>query len=301
MFYLFFFLFFFLFFCSSEEETYPVEIQKTPAKIGKKTKMVTCFTYTAPAHATKQSNQARRHTISGLEIHDKDCALNLRNDLLRSFAQRRMSLQKIEEETKPLAGVSYNKPRPRRRSTLVTDVLTIVSNKEHEHKLEGRKSSLVSDVIKFDPRTAGSHGFLRGNLPTVGSQEGRRDSLEGVPQGYQGNSNKPNQPQKLEFVASRSKKGPKVIPDSRQARMNEISKLRYTSAARAAKMAFREAHVSMKVNRRLSLQATDHYVTMKCVERIFELQGTKIEEDGSSLTKLKNWQKKFKMALNEDN
>ena len=212
-----------------------------------------------------------------------------------------MSLQKIEEETKPLADVSYNKPRPRRRSTLVTDVLTVVSSKEHEHKLEGRKSSLVSDVIKFDPRTAGSHGFLRGNLPTVGSQEGRRDSLEGVHEGYQGNSNKPNQPQKLEFVASRSKKGAKVIPDSRQARMNEISKLRYTSAARAAKMAFREAHVSMKVNRRLSLQATDHYVTMKCVERIFELQGTKIEENYSSLTKLKNWQKKFQMALNEDN
>ena len=209
--------------------------------------------------------------------------MSLRHDLLRSLAQKEIrskSLQKISEEKKPPAEESYNKHRTRRRSTLVTDVITAVSPNHHEHKPGERKASLVSDVIKSDPNTAGRRGSLAGT---------------------QANSDKPT-PGKLETAKPHAKAGPVRMPGGRESRIKEISKLKYTSAARAAKMAFKEAHISMQANRRLSLQGQDHYITMQCVERMYELEEkkNKMDKNTSAGTKYKNWQKKFQMVLNTD-
>ncbi|KAL9956243.1 hypothetical protein ACROYT_G037693 [Oculina patagonica] len=88
-----------------EEEAYPVDVKQVHVKIGEKPNrgVVTCFTFAAPAFVAKQHDQSRRHTISGFEIHDKSYRVSLRDDLLRSLAQKEMksrSLQKIEEEKK---------------------------------------------------------------------------------------------------------------------------------------------------------------------------------------------------------
>lgn len=206
--------------------------------------------------------------------------MSLRDDLLRSLAQKEMksrSYQKIDEEKRSLPEESYNKHRTRRRSTLVTDVLTVVPS-DHKPKPGERKASLVSDVIKFDPNTAERRGSLAGS---------------------QANLNKPSQC-KIETVKTRATGGRAGGPDGRQSRLKEIAKLKYTSAARAAKMAFKEAHISMEANRRLSLQAPDHYVTMKCMEKMHDFQERKenIDKNTSANTKLTNWQKKFKRGLN---
>lgn len=276
------FLFLFLPLCFPEEEAYPVDVKQVHVKIGEKPNrgMVTCFTFAAPAFVAKQNDQGRRHTISGFEIHDKSYRVSLRDDLLRSLAQKEMksrSLQKIEEEKKEQPEESYNRHQTRRRSTLVTDILTAVSPSKHTPG--DRKASLVSDVVKFDPNSAQRRGSL------AGTQE---------------NLNKPP-PSKLEFVKPRTTADKRArVPGGRQSRLKEIDKLKYTSAARAAKMAFQEAHISMAANRRLSLQAPDHYVTMHCVEKLHEFQDRNVKMEKNTSAKFKNWQKKFKIGLNQN-
>lgn len=271
---------------SLEEESYPVDVKQVQAKIGEKPNrgMVTCFTFAAPVHLAKQKDHGRRHTISGFEIHDKTYRMSLRNDLLRSLAEKEIKSRSLhtmeEEEKKELPKESYNRHHTRRRSTLVTDVLTAKS--PSKHNLGKRKASLVSDVIKFDPRTA----------PRRGSSAGTQ----------QENINKPS-PGKMEFVKQKqptkvSKRG--HMPGGPQSRLKEIAKLKYTSAARAAKMAYQEAHISMTANRRLSLQAPDHYVTMRCVEQLNEFQDRNDMMEKNTSAKFKNWQKKFKIGLNQN-
>lgn len=258
-----------------------MDVKQVHAKIGEKPNrgMVTCFTFAAPSYVMKQTNQGRRHTISGFEIHDKSYRASLRDDLLRSLAQKEMksrSLQKIEEEKKALpAEEAFNRQKTRRRSTLVTDVLTAAVSPS-KHKPEQRRASLVSDVIKFDPKTANRRGSLAEN---------------------QENLNKPS-PNKLEIVKARTTDNRKRVPGGRESRLKEIAKLKYTSAARAAKMAFQEAHISMEANRRLSLQCPDHYVTIPGVEKLPDFQNRSNNVEKNASAKFKNWQKKFKIGLN---
>lgn len=259
-----------------------MDVKQVHAKIGEKPNraLVTCFTFAAPAFVAKQSNQSRRHTISGFEIHDKSHSASLRDDLLRSLAQKEMksrSLQKIEEEKKELPEESYNRHKTRRRSTLVTDVLTAVS--PSKHKPGERKASLVTDVIKCDANTA------QRRVSLAESQE---------------NVNKPL-PSELKIVKPRTTADKRArVPGGRESRLKEIAKLKYTSAARAAKMAFHEAHISMEANRRMSLQAPDHYVTMNCVEKLHEFQDRNVKMEKNTSAKFKNWQKKFKIGLNQN-
>lgn len=272
---------------SLEEESYPVEVKQVHAKIGEKPNrgMVTCFTFAAPVHVAKQKDHGRRHTISGFEIHDKTYRMSLRDDLLRSLAEKEMksrSLHKMEEEEKKeLPKESYNRHHTRRRSTLVTDVLT--GKSPSKHKLGEREASLVSDVIKFVPKTAPR----RGSLAATQQEE---------------NVNKPS-PGKMEFVKQKQTRDVgkrRQMPGGPQSRLKEIAKLKYTSAARAAKMAHREAHISMTANRRLSLQAPDHYVTMRCVEQLHDFQDRNDMMERNTSAKFKNWQKKFKVGLNQN-
>ncbi|KAJ7350962.1 hypothetical protein OS493_037580 [Desmophyllum pertusum] len=67
------------------------------AKIGERPRMVTCFTFAAPAYIAKQQNQGRRHTISGFEIHDKSYRMSLRDDLLRSSSSKGNEVKVISE------------------------------------------------------------------------------------------------------------------------------------------------------------------------------------------------------------
>lgn len=260
-----------------------MDVKQVHVKIGEKPNrgVVTCFTFAAPAFVAKQHDQSRRHTISGFEIHDKSYRVSLRDDLLRSLAKKEMksrSLQKIEEEKKEQPEESYNRHQTRRRSTLVTDILTAVSPSKHTPG--ERKASLVSDVVKFDPNTAQRRGSLAG---------------------YQENAGKPSAPSKLEIVKPRRTADKRArVPGGRESRLKEVGKLKYTSAARAAKMAFQEAHISMAANRRLSLQAPDHYVTMHCVEKLHEFQDRNVKMEKNTSAKFKNWQKKFKIGLNQD-
>lgn len=177
--------------------------------------------------------------------------MNLRDDLLRTLAKREAkSLHKIEEEKKALPIESYNRHRTRRRSTIVTDVLKEVTPpKEAKEEPKDRKPSLVTDVIKFFQK-----------------KKERRDSLIGAPQPH---------PQ------PRPETQPQSQPGGHYSRFKEILELKYTSAAKAAKMAFKEARISMQANRRLSPQAPDHYLT-------------------SANTKFANWRKKFQVGLKQD-
>lgn len=238
----------------------------------------------------QQHDQGRRHTISGFEIHDKSHKFNLRDDLLRSLAKKEArSLHKIEEEKKELPVESYNKHHTRRRSTLVTDVLQTVTPAPNENKKETkqRKASLVSDVIKFDPKNAdrrGSSAGSKANLHKPPPQNQPQSKLQ-----------TPNAP----ATSQRAKSPNKRMPGGRESRLKEVAKLKYTSAARAAKMAFNEAHISMQANRRLSLQGPDHYLTLQTVAKI---QGVKnnIEKETSTNTKFINWRKKFKVGLEQN-
>lgn len=274
-----------------EEESYPVDVQQVHPKIGQKPKMVTCFTFAAKSYLPKQKHdQGRRHTISGFEIHDIH-RFNLRDDLLRFLAEKEArSLHKIEEEKKELPIESYNKHRVTRRSSLVTDVIkTVRPPKEDKKEPKQRKASLVSDVIKFVPKNASRRGSLAGSKvdlhkPPQSQPQSERDAL--------GMTNSPTTNQRMKDPNMR-------IPGGRDSRMKEISKLKYTSAARAAKMAFNEAHISMQANRRLSLQGPDHYLTLQTVVKI---QGMKdnIEKDTSANTKFINWRKKFQAGLQQE-
>lgn len=262
----------------AEEEAYPVDVTQVQAKISEKTNrgIVTCFTFAGTTYVTKQTKQGRRHTISGYEIHDKCYRPSLRDDLLRSLAQKQMkssSLHKLEEEKKPLPEEAFNRQKSRRRSTLVTDVIT-AALQPSKQKAEQRRASLVSDVIKFDPKTTSS--FAAGN------QENWNTSL----------------PQKLEIVkACKSDNRERMVPGGRESRLKEIAKLKYTSAARAAKMAYREAHISMETNRRLSFQGSPHYVTIPGVEKLPDFQNRTSNIEKNTSAKFKNWQKKFKIGL----
>ena len=291
----------------SEEECYPVEIKQVHPKLGQKPKLVTCFTFVASSSLPKHKNdQGRRHTISGFEIHDKSHRLNLRDDLLRNLAKKEAkSLHKIEEEKKALPIESYNRHQTRRRSTIVTDVLKEVTPPmEAKKDPKDRKPSLVTDVIKFDPK----------NVERRGSILGLTTNLQRPPQLHPKTQPKPqpqNRPQsehqpkshlespKAPTANQREKSPGRHIPGGRDSRYKEISKLKHTSAAKAAKMAFKEAHISMQANRRLSLRGPDHYLTMQTVVRI---QGMKdgTEKKPSANTKFTNWQKKFQVGLKQN-
>lgn len=217
-------------------------------------------------------DQGRRHTISGHEINDKSHQLNLRDSLLRSLAEKEAkSLHKIEEEKQELPIESYQRRQTRRRSTIVTEVLnTVKPPKKTKRDPQERKPGLVSDVIKSIPK-----------------KDERRGSLVGS----KANLHKPP-------VPTEGRPPNKCIADERESRFKELAKLKYTSAARAAKMAFKEAHISMEANRRLSLQAPDHYLTIQTVAR---LQGGKdnIDTDSSTQTKFMNWRRKFQVGLKQ--
>lgn len=278
----------FCFILSEEEESYPVDVQPIHPKIGQKSKVVKCFTFVPKPCLPKQKHDpGRRHTLSGFEIHDKSYGLNLRDDLLRNLAQKEMkkkSLDKIEEEKKALPAASYNRHKSRRRSTLVTDVLqTVTPPKEKPYQ---RKASLVSDVIKFDPKTAAER---RGSL--TGSKANPQNQPETI---MEESTNSPATSENVhEPVTNQCAKSPrKRMPGGRESRFKEVDKLKYTSAARAAKLAFKEAHISMEANRRLSFQGPDHYLTMQTV---VQLKG--IEKEPSTNTKFTNWKKKFKVGL----
>lgn len=266
--------------CFSEEETYPApaEVKPVQAKIGEKAKrgVITCFTFATPAYVTKQTDQGRRHTISGHEIHDKSYRANLRDDLLRSLAQKEMrsrSVQITEEEKKGPPEESFNRQKSRRRSSLVTDVITATTSLS-QHKSERRRSSLAPGVIKFDSKDTNSGGSLvryRASLNT-------------------------SIPNKLEIVKARTTDNP--VPCGRETRMKEIAQLKYTSAARAAKMAFQEAHISMKANRRLSIQCPAHYTIIPGVEKLPDFYSMRLKNvDKNTSAKFKSWQKKFKIGL----
>ena len=281
----------FCFILSEEEESYPVDVQPIHPKIGQKSKVVKCFTFAAKPCLPKQKHDpGRRHTLSGFEIHDKSYGLNLRDDLLRNLAEKEMkekSLHKFEEEKKALPAESYNRHKSRRRSTLVTDVLqTVTPPKEKKNEPYQRKASLVSDVIKFDPKTA---AVRRGSL--AGSKANPQNQPETI---MEESTNSPATSENAQEPAiNQCAKSPrKRMPGGRESRFKEVDKLKYTSAARAAKLAFKEAHISMQANRRLSSQGPDHYLTM---QNVVKLQG--IEKEPTTSTKFINWIKKFKVGL----
>ena len=219
--------------------------------------------------------------------------MNLRDDLLRTLAEKEAkSLHKIEEEKKALPIESYNRHRTRRRSTIVTDVLKEVTPpKEAKKEPKDRKPSLVTDVIKFDQKNKERRGSSIG-APQPHQQPRPETQPQSQPKGHL-------ESPKVPAVNQRAKTPSKRIPGGRDSRFKEISKLKYTSAAKAAKMAFKEAHISMQANRRLSLQAPDHYLTMQTMVKI---QGMKdnIEKEPSANTKFANWQKKFQVGLKQD-
>ena len=280
---------------SEEEESYPVDVQPIHPKIGLKPKVVTCFTFAAKSYLPKQKHDpGRRHTISGFEIHDKHYGLNLRDDLLRDLAQKEMkskSLHKVEEEKNALPAESFNRHKKWRRCTLVTDVLqTVTPPKEKKNEPYQRKASLVSDVIKFHPKTAAERratlavskaNFLK---PPQNQPETMMEERTNSPAKSQ-NVHEPATNQRAESPRKR-------MPGGRESRFKEVAKLKYTSAARAAKLAFKEAHISMQANRRLSSQRPDHYLTMQTV---VQLQG--IEKEPSTNTKFIKWKKIIKVAL----
>ena len=256
-----------------------MDVKQVHAKIGEKSNrgMVTCFTFAAPTYVTKQTNQGRRHTISGYEIHDKSCRASLRDDLLRSLAQKEIkskSMHKTEGGRKAIPEEAFNRQKSRRRSSLVTDVITVAVSPS-KHKPERRRASLVSDVIKVDAKTANRRGSLAR---------------------YQENVNTLI-PNKLEIVKACKTDNPESAPGGRETRMKEIAKLKYTSAARAAKMAFQEAHIAMEANRRLSVQCSAHYVTIPGVEKLPDFQNKSKNVIKNTSAKFKNWQKKFKIGL----
>lgn len=274
--------YFFFPLCFSEEEAYPVEVKQVQPKIVEKSKgrMITCFnTFAAPTYVKKQTNQGRRHTISGHEIHDdKSYRANLRDDLLRSLAQKEImrtrSMQKTVEEKKAPPEESFNRQKSRRRSSLVTDVVT-AATPPNQHKTEQRRSSLVCDVIKFESKVNNSGGSL------VRYQANVSTSI----------------PSKLEILKARTT-GDSPIPSNRETRMKEIAKLKYTSAAKAAKLAFQEAHLSMKTNRRLSILCPAHHSIIPGVEKLPDFYSMNMKNvDKNMSAKFKSWQKKFKIGL----
>jgi len=185
------------------------------------------------------------------------------------------SIQKTEGEKKAPPEEAFNRQKARRRSSLVTDVITAVVSPS-KHKPEQRRASLVSDVTKFDSKTTN-----------------KRDSLVK----YQQNVNT-LLPNKLEIVKPhKTDNPPKRVPGGRETRMKEIAKLKYTSAARAAKLAFQEAHISMEANRRLSVPCSAYHVTIPGVEKLPDFQNRSKNIIKNTSAKFKNWQKKFKIGL----
>ena len=221
---------------------------------------------------------------------------------MRSLAKKEIqakSLHKFEEEKQAVPPIaSYNRQKARRRSTLVTDIIqTVAPPKEKKTVPKERKASLVSDVIKFDPKNGANR---RGSL--VGSKVNLLKPPQRQPEDVKPETPYPptttrQAPAMTQPSTTQRAQGPsRRVPGGRESRLKELAKLKYTSAARAAKMAFNEAHISMQANRRLSLQVPDHYLTMQTVAKI---QGVKdkTEHDPSTNTKFINWRKKFKVGL----
>ncbi|XP_068716922.1 testis-specific serine/threonine-protein kinase 1-like [Montipora capricornis] len=291
-----------------EEESYPVEIKQLHPKLGQSPRLINCFTFPAKEQQPKQSrwDTSRRHTISGLPVLDSSYRMNLRDDLLRSLADKAVkSLHAIEEEKKELPIESYGRRHSRRSSTIVTDVLGSLTPTDNIAKdLSDKKTSLVADVImKFDPKKRGSTasremtrlpkhlktGIVTRSLPQIqpGYVNAQRLKVENR-----------SVPEKYLPLACLSRR----IPGGRDSRFKEIQKLKFTSAARAAKMAFKEAQISMQANRRMSSVATDYYVTVQfhTINNTSRMQGS-IEKDASANTKFFLWRKKFQEAgLNQD-
>ena len=244
-------------------------------------------------------------------------------------------MQKTEQEKKGPPDESFNRQKSRRRSSLVTDVITATS--PSKHKSEQKRASLVSDVIKDTesggsllryqanvntslPRNANSGGSLVRYQANINTSSPSITNSGGALVRYQANMNTSSPsntnsggslvryqanvntavPSKLEIVKARQTgDNPMGAPSERETRMKEIAKLRYTSAARAAKMAFQEAHISMAANRRVSILWPAHYSTIPGVEMLPDFSRSRNVDKNTSV-KFKNWQKKFKIGLAAD-
>ena len=296
--------------------------------------MVTCFTFAAPTYVPKQTKTVRRHTISGYEIHDKSHRPSLRDDLLRSLAQKEIrsrSLQKIDEgEKKALPEESFNRQKSKRRSSLVTDIITAVVSAPSEHTPGQSRVSLVSDVIKSASRRSSLAGSqknwitsLHKQVESVNSCASRRSSLAGSQKNWITSVHKQVESvnscasrrsslagsqnnwitslhKQLEIVKScKTDSRERVGPGGRESRLKEVAQLKYTSAARAAKMAYQEAHIAMEANRGLyiAFKCAPHYSTIPGVERLSDYQHKTNSVEKNASAKFKDWQKKFKIGL----
>ena len=299
------FLIFYLAVYPSEEESYPVKVKQVEPHLGHKAKLATCLANPSKdvqQMQAKSSHQSRRHTISGLTVQDSSYRTNLRDDLLRSLADQAVkSMHATEEDNKELPIESYGRQHSRRRSTIVTDILstttptTGIANDDID-----TKPSLVTDVImKFDPKKRGSRALIFQPQLTM---PGMTRSAPLIKPGYVH-----KQRVKIENL-SLPERYPQMIslsgrrmPGGRDSRLKELNKLRFTSAARAAKMALKEAQICSQANRRTSVLTDDHYLTLqtRTIHNKSRMQGS-IDKDASANTKFAILRKKFQVGLNQD-
>lgn len=303
-----FFLIFYLAVYPSEEESYPVKVKQVQPHLGHKAKLGTCFANPSKdvqQMQAKSSHQSRRHTIStisGLTVQDSSYRTNLRDDLLRSLADQAVkSMHATEEDKKELPIESYGRQHSRRRSTIVTDILsTRTPTIDIENDDIDTKPPLVTDVImKFDPKKGGSKDFIFQPQLTM---PGMTRSAPLIKPGYvhkqrvkiENLSLPERYPQTTSLSGRR-------MPGGRDSRLQELNKLRFTSAARAAKMAFKEAQICSQANRRTSVLPDDHYLTLqtRTIHNKSRMQGS-IDKDASANTKFLILRKKFQVGFNQD-
>ncbi|XP_067044309.1 uncharacterized protein [Acropora muricata] len=288
-----------------EEESYPVKVKQVEPHLDHKAKLGTCFANPpkdVQQMQAKSSHQSRRHTISGLTVQDSSYRTNLRDDLLRSLADQAVkSMHATEEDNKELPIESYGRQHSRRRSTIVTDILstttptTRVANDDID-----TKPSLVTDVImKFDPKKRGSRAFIFQPQLTM---PGMTRSAPLIKSGYVHKERVKIEnfslPERYPQITSLSGRR---IPGGRDSRLKELNKLRFTSAARAAKMALKEAQICSQANRRTSVLTDDHYLTLqtRTIHNKSRIQRS-IDKDASANTKFAILRRKFQVGLNQD-
>ena len=219
-------------------------------------------------------------------------------------------MQKTEEEKKAPPDESFNRQKSRRRSSLVTDVITTTSPCKHKPRYQAnvntsltRNANSGGSLVRYQvsintssPSITNSGGALVRYQANMNTSSPSNTNSSGSLVRYQANVNTAV-PSKLEIVKARKTgDNPADVPSRREMRMKEIAKLRHTSAARAAKMAFQEANISMKANRRLSILWPAHYSTIPGVEMLPEFSRSRNVDKNTSV-KFKNWQKKFKIGL----
>lgn len=251
---------------------------------------------------SKSSHQSRRHTISGLTVQDGSYRTNLRDDLLRSLADQAVkSIHAIEEDKKELPIESYGRQHSRRGSTIVTDILnTKTPTIDIPKDVTDTKRSLVSDVImKFDPKKRASTAFVFQPQLTM---PGMTLSAPQIKFGYVNKERievkNLSSPERYQQISSF---GGRRMPGGRDSRFKELNQLKFTSAARAAKMAFKEAQICMQANRKTSVLPDDYYLTLQSrkIHNKSKIQGS-IDKDASAHTKFLLLQKKFQVGLNQD-